>query len=230
MDGCGGAGQAGTSGSPVTSAEPSGRRRRRRSSIAVAAAAVSTTWPAAASDSAAAVADAAGPETSSSRCRAGSPTRKNVKVPLWIPTDIRSRTRPADVSTSPSTRSAARIRSAARAALAAWPSPSYSSRTASPPHLTRPAPSSYAIASSPLKTALSVSLISSAPTRPLRASRSVSAVKPEMSTKASDPETSRTRVWGVVRSQSTTSRGTYGRSAAWSSPAGTAPTAASGAP
>ena len=138
-----------------------------------------------------AVSLAAGPLTSSSRWCAGSPTKKKWKVPLWTPTDIRSVTRPALVSSRPISRILARIRCAARQARAAWSGPSKSSSTASPPHLTRPAPSSYATASREAKVALRVSLISSAPTLPRRASRSVSLVKPEMSTNASDPSTSR---------------------------------------
>ncbi len=53
---------------------------------------------------------AAGPLTMSSRWISGSPTRKKWNVPLWMPTDIRSVTRPEPVLTLPIRASRARIR------------------------------------------------------------------------------------------------------------------------
>ena len=54
------------------------------------------------------------------------------------------------------------------------------------------------------------SVTSSAPSFPFCASRSDIAVKPEMSTNASVPSSSRRLASCDVRSQSTTTRGTYG--------------------
>ena len=51
---------------------------------------------------------------------------------------------------------------------------------------------------------------SSAPSLPFCASFSDIVVKPEMSTNASVPSSSRRRASGETRSQSTTTRGTYG--------------------
>ena len=59
-------------------------------------------------------------------------------------------------------------------------------------------------------------------TFPFFASRSASFVKPEMSTKTNEPSTGRYRTSGVVRSQSTTSRGTYGSKASWACAQGSA--------
>ena len=98
------------------------------------------TSPAAAMDSIRAVVVAPGPAMTSSWWR--SPARKKWKVPLWIPTDMRSRTAPAEVRSRPMRRIVRCMPIAARHARAAWSSPSKRSRTASPPHLMRPAPSS----------------------------------------------------------------------------------------
>ncbi len=155
---------------------------------------------------------APGPVITSSRW--ASPTRKRWNVPLWIPTDIRSDTNPAEVCRRlPIRRRRARIRCAARQARRAWSGPVNRRSTASPPHLRTPPPSSYAIDRSCVKQSSRTSLISSAPTLPRRASRSHIEVKPEMSTKASVPSGSAYGVAGPARSHSIRNGGMYGRRA-----------------
>ena len=169
---------------------------------------LTSTWPAFASSSSSAVRLAAGPLTTSSRCSAGSPTRKKWKVPLCRPTDIRRFTRPADDWARPAVRSSVRMSTAARTARVAWSAPRNSSRTASPPHFTRSPPSRRAWASSALKTACRMSLSSSEPTAPCRVSRRARAVKPEMSTKAIVPSTARALSSAWSRSHSMARSGT----------------------
>ena len=183
-----------------------------RAGSSAAVAALSPICPAAEAASSRAVTLTPGPLTTSSRWRAGSPTRKKSKSPLWTPTDIRSTTAPDDVGIRPTRRSVDRIRWEARAARGACPSPWKSRSTASPPHLTRSAPSATASASSAAKVASRMSLISSAPTLPRRLSRSVSWVNPEMSTNASEPATRMWRGSGPVGDHVRSSLGAYGSS------------------
>ena len=201
-------------GSPTSSRRSPSDPPTRAGASRAAVCGVSPISPAAVRASTSAVALAAGPLTTSSRWIAGSPTRKKWKVPLWIPTDIRSVTSPLGVLTRPIRRSRARIRCAARAARTACSSPWNSSRTASPPHFTRLAASRYATWSRSAKVAFRMSLMRSAPTLPSRASRSVSWVNPEMSTNASEPCTSRHKAEGCSRSQVVARFGTYGSSTA----------------
>ena len=152
---------------------------------------------------------AAGPVTISSRWE--EPTRKRWKTPLLTPTDIRSVTRPAEVSIRPIERSSLRIPNAARVARTAWSSSAKKSMSASPPNFTRLPPFSYATTRSRAKTDPRTSVTSSAPTLPWRASRSDIFVNPEMSTKTTEPSSSRTVVPGVSFSQEISRRGRYGR-------------------
>ena len=74
-------------------------------SSSAAVSSLTSTWPAFASSSSSAVRLAAGPLTTSSRCSAGSPTRKKWKVPLCRPTDILQLHPPADDWARPAVRS-----------------------------------------------------------------------------------------------------------------------------
>jgi hypothetical protein len=169
---------------------------------------VSPISPASAIPSMTSVSLIAGPAMSSSRWTL--PAMKKWNVPVPMPTDIRRMTVPPPAWMRP-TRSIVRcISHAARAARSGCCGPSNIRRSASPPHFRRPAPQSYASSSSAVKTPSSVSRMISAPTLPFLARRSVSAVKPEISTKTRVASTSRCIESGVWRSQSMTSRGTYG--------------------
>ena len=82
--------------------------------------------------------DAAGPQTTGSRCEL--PTRKRCRASLWTPIVIRNVTRARGVAIRPAVRRAARMPAAARQARSACPSPSKKSSSASPPNFSSPPP------------------------------------------------------------------------------------------
>ena len=131
----------GPNGSRARSLPTPRGRPRTTGSTSPTVAGLRTISPAWASDSISAVVVALGPVMTISRCRP--PARKTSYPPLWMPTDIRSVTRPAEVcSRLPTSRSLRRIRWAERHARRACSTPVYRIRTASPPHFTTPPPSS----------------------------------------------------------------------------------------
>ena len=197
------------------SGSPGGERRSRMPSplgfpihlggSRFAVALLITISPASAVDSISVTVVACLPVTTNSRWVR--PTTNRWNGPEWTPIEIRRLTRPLPVTTGPRSRSAARIRCAARQARTTWSGPLNSNSSASPPNFKRSPPSSTATPSNDRNVPFRISVSSSAPALPSSASFSDSLVNPDTSAKSRVPCSTH---HGSRRAPSATSRGTNG--------------------